>query len=152
MLEIFSKGEQNMTVDNGKPIYPISVAAKLLDVHPRTLRIYEEEGLLKPSRQGNKRFFSNDDIEWVRCLRRLIHEEGISIPGVKKLLELTPCWEIKNCPEDVRSNCTAFVDKSAPCWQQAKVYCAREPSQCESCEIFIKAMKEASESGKAEER
>lgn len=137
-----------MTVDSGKPIFPISVAAKLLDVHPRTLRIYEEEGLLKPSRQGNKRFFSNDDIEWVRCLRRLIHEEGISIPGVKKLLELTPCWEIKNCPEDVRGNCTAYVDKSVPCWQLAKTYCAREPSQCEKCEIFVKAMKEVEVSKK----
>ena len=134
-----------MAVDNGKPIFPISVAAKLLDVHPRTLRIYEEEGLLKPSRQGNKRFFSNDDIEWVRCLRRLIHDEGISIPGVKKLLELTPCWEIKNCPGDVRDNCTASVDNSVPCWQQAKVYCSRQPSQCEGCEIFIRAMKEVDE-------
>ena len=138
-----------MVVENSRPIFPISVAAKLLDVHPRTLRIYEEEGLLKPSRQGNKRFFSNDDIEWVRCLRRLIHEEGISIPGVKKLLELTPCWEIKNCPEDVRSNCTAFVDKSVPCWQLAKAYCARGPSQCEHCEVFIKAMKEVDESNAA---
>lgn len=132
-----------MAVDNKNPIFPISVAAKLLDVHPRTLRIYEEEGLLKPARQGNKRFFSNDDIEWVSCLRKLIHEEGISIPGVKKLLELTPCWQIKNCPEDVRKNCTAFVDNSIPCWHHAKMYCAREPSQCEHCEVFIRAMNEA---------
>ena len=86
-----------MTVDNNAPIYPISVAAKLLSVHPRTLRIYEEEGLIKPARQGNKRYFSNDDIEWVTCLRTLIHEKGISIPGIKLLLELTPCWEITNC-------------------------------------------------------
>ncbi len=132
-----------MSLDNKKAIFPISVAAKLLDVHPRTLRIYEEEQLLKPARQGNKRFFSNDDIEWVRCLRKFIHEEGISIPGIKKLLELTPCWQIKNCPEDVRQNCTAFVDKSTPCWQQAKLYCAREPSQCEGCEVFVKAMAKA---------
>ena len=135
-----------MSVDNNSPIFPISVAAKLLDVHPRTLRIYEEEGLLKPARQGNKRFFSNDNIEWVRCLRKLIHEEGISIPGVKKLLDLTPCWQIKNCPEDVRSSCTAFVDNSTPCWQQAKLYCAREPSQCESCDVFVKALNEAEKS------
>jgi len=135
-----------MAVDNKQPIFPISVAAKLLDVHPRTLRIYEEEGLLKPARQGNKRFFSNDDIDWVRCLRKLIHEEGISIPGVKKLLDLTPCWQIKNCPEDIRSACTAFVDNTTPCWQQAKTYCAREPSQCESCEVFVKAMGSAEES------
>lgn len=132
-----------MPVDNKKPIFPISVAAKLLDVHPRTLRIYEEEKLLKPARQGNKRFFSNDDIEWVRCLRNLIHEEGISIPGVKKLLELTPCWQIKNCPDEVRASCTAFVDNSTPCWQQAKLYCARKAGQCESCEVFLQAMNKA---------
>jgi MerR family transcriptional regulator/heat shock protein HspR len=140
-----------MSVSNNKPIFPISVAAKLLDVHPRTLRIYEEEELLKPARQGNKRFFSNDDIEWVRCLRKLIHEEGISIPGVKKLLELTPCWQIKNCPEDVRATCTAFVDKSTPCWQQAKLYCVREPSHCERCEVFVKAMNKAGKAINASE-
>jgi MerR family transcriptional regulator/heat shock protein HspR len=130
-------------VGNDKPIFPISVAAKILDVHPRTLRIYEEEGLLKPARQGNKRYFSQDNIEWVRCLRRLIHEEGISIPGVKKLLALIPCWELKKCSKEVRQKCTAFVDRTLPCWQTARVICAREPSRCEDCEIFVRAMKEA---------
>lgn len=130
-------------VGNDKAIFPISVAAKLLDVHPRTLRIYEEEGLLKPARQGNKRYFSHDNIEWVRCLRRLIHEEGISIPGVKKLLALIPCWELKKCSQEVRRSCTAFVDRSLPCWQAARTICAREPSRCESCEVFVRAMKEA---------
>lgn len=133
----------NSVVGNDKPIFPISVAAKLLDVHPRTLRIYEEEGLLKPARQGNKRYFSQDNIEWVRCLRKLIHEEGISIPGVKKLLDLTPCWELKKCSREERQACTAFVDRILPCWQMAKAVCAREPSRCDSCEIFVRAMKEA---------
>jgi len=130
-------------VDSDKPIFPISVAAKLLDVHPRTLRIYEEEGLLHPVRRGNKRYFSQDNIEWVRCLRKMIHEEGISIPGVKRLLDLIPCWELKKCPRTVRLSCTAFMDRSLPCWQTARTICAREPSRCENCEVFIGAMKEA---------
>lgn len=130
-------------IEKDKAIFPISVAAKLLDVHPRTLRIYEEEGLLLPSRQGNKRYFSQDNIEWVRCLRRLIHEEGISIPGVKKLLALVPCWELKKCSQEKRQSCTCAVDRSLPCWQTARSICAREPSQCENCEIFVRAMKEA---------
>jgi len=130
-------------IDSDKPIFPISVAAKLLDVHPRTLRIYEEEGLLKPARQGNKRFFSQDDIEWVRCLRKLIHEEGISIPGVKRLLDLTPCWEIKKCSRQVREACTAFVDRTAPCWQRARALCQKDHRRCENCETFVRAMKEA---------
>ena len=130
-----------MAVDNNMPIYPISVAAKLLSVHPRTLRIYEEEGLIKPSRQGNKRYFSNDDIEWIRCLRTLIHEKGISIPGIKMLLDLTPCWEITKCPEEKRNDCSAYTDRSIPCWQRTNSACAKQ--QCEKCEVYIKAMKEA---------
>jgi MerR family transcriptional regulator/heat shock protein HspR len=138
-----------MAVSDKDPIYPISVAAKLLDVHPRTLRIYEEEDLLKPARQGQKRYFSNNDIEWVRCLRHLIHAEGISIPGIKKLLKLSPCWEIKNCPPEVHTNCDAFKDHSLPCWERANTACARNMDQCSSCEIFTSAMKEAK--AKAEE-
>ena len=132
-----------MTVNNDAPIYPISVAAKLLSVHPRTLRIYEEEGLIKPSRQGNKRYFSNDDIEWISCLRSLIHDKGISIPGIKLLLELTPCWEITNCPPEKRDACSAFIDRTVPCWQRASTACAKDLKQCDDCEVFLKAMKEA---------
>ena len=96
------------------PIYPIGVAAKLLDVHPRTLRIYEDEGLIKPARQGNRRLYSTNDITWIGCLRRLIHEEGISIPGIKKLLRYATCHEIADCPEEVHCNCDAVVDKAIP--------------------------------------
>ncbi len=134
-----------MTVDNSEPIYPISVAAKLLSVHPRTLRIYEEEGLIKPARQGNKRYYSNNDIEWIRCLRALIHDKGISIPGIKMLLELTPCWEITKCPEEKRETCSAFIDRTIPCWQRASTACSKDLEHCEECEVYIKAMQKAKE-------
>lgn len=96
------------------PIYPIGVAAKLLDVHPRTLRIYEEEGLIDPAHKGQRRMFSENDLRWISCLRRMIHEQGISISGIKKLLMLAPCWEIAECPPGTCEECTASVDKAAP--------------------------------------
>ena len=96
------------------PIYPIGVAAKLLDVHPRTLRIYEAEGLIKPAHRGSRRMFSPNDIKWISCLRSMIHDQGISIPGLKKLLQLIPCWEVADCPAEVCENCTARVDWSVP--------------------------------------
>lgn len=95
-------------------IYPIGVAAKLLNVHPRTLRIYEKEGLIRPTHVGSRRMFSADDIQWINCIRRFIHEEGISIPGLKKLLEFVPCWEIADCPSGVHECCGARVDRSVP--------------------------------------
>ncbi len=96
------------------PIYPIGVAAKLLNVHPRTLRIYEKEGLVRPTLIGNRRMFSADDIQWITCLRTFIHEEGISIPGLKKLLDFIPCWEVAGCPAAVHEHCAARVDRAAP--------------------------------------
>ena len=96
------------------PIYPIGVAAKLLDVHPRTLRIYEDEGLIKPARVGNRRLYSTNDLTWVGCLRRLIHDEGISIPGIKKLLRYATCYEIADCPKEIHCTCDAVVDQAIP--------------------------------------
>jgi MerR family transcriptional regulator/heat shock protein HspR len=96
------------------PIYPIGVAARLLDIHPRTLRIYEDEGLIKPARQGNRRLYSTNDITWIGCLRRLIHDEGISIPGIKKLLRYATCHEIADCPKEIHCTCDAVVDKAIP--------------------------------------
>jgi MerR family transcriptional regulator/heat shock protein HspR len=96
------------------PVYPIGVAARLLGVHPRTLRIYENEGLIQPSHIGSRRLFSTNDIQWIRCLRSYIHDEGISIPGLKKLLNLVPCWEVASCPPDVHEHCQARVDRATP--------------------------------------
>ncbi len=96
------------------PVYPIGVAARLLNVHPRTLRIYEKEGLITPAQVGSRRMFSSNDIQWITCIRSFIHDEGISIPGLKKLLELVPCWEVANCPAEIHENCEARVDRSIP--------------------------------------
>lgn len=96
------------------PIYPIGVAARLLGVHPRTLRIYEKEGLISPKHVGSRRLFSANDIQWINCLRSFIHDEGISIPGLKKLLTLIPCWEVAHCPADIHEHCEARVDRAAP--------------------------------------
>lgn len=102
------------TPGNDEPVYAIGVAARILKVHPRTLRIYEEEGLIKPARFGNRRMYSANDLTWLTCLRRLIHEEGISIPGIKKLLHFAPCYEIADCPEATHCTCDAVVDRAIP--------------------------------------
>jgi len=104
-------------MEDDRPVYSISVAAELLNVHPRTLRLYEKHGLIAPKRRGNRRFFSNSDLRWIRCLREMIHEEGLSISGIRILLTLIPCWQIKGCGEKERENCSAFYNKAIPCWE-----------------------------------
>jgi MerR family transcriptional regulator/heat shock protein HspR len=77
-------------VANGRrPVYVISIAASLAGCHPRTLRIYEEEGLLDPVRTDtNIRLYSDDDLERVRAIRYLTQTRGVNLAGVKLLLQL----------------------------------------------------------------
>ncbi len=101
-------------INNESAVYPIGVAARLLGVHARTLRIYESEGLVRPAHRGNRRMFSQNDITWITCLRSIIHDQGISIPGLKKLLKLVPCWEVSECASAGCNGCEASVDWAEP--------------------------------------
>jgi len=96
-------------ISDNKAIFTIGTAAKMLEVHPRTLRIYERENLITPLRNGQWRYYTMDDIKWIQCLRDMIHEHGISIAAIKKLLQYTPCWNIADCSFEKRKQCTAFM-------------------------------------------
>jgi MerR family transcriptional regulator/heat shock protein HspR len=77
--------------DSGcEPVFIISVAARLLEMHPQTLRKYEREGLIAPSRTtGNLRLYSDDDLERLRQVKYLVGERGLNLAGVQLVLELT---------------------------------------------------------------
>jgi MerR family transcriptional regulator, heat shock protein HspR len=75
--------------DPTRPVYVISVAAELVRVHPRTLRIYELEGLICPARtRTNIRLFSENDIRRVLWIRHLTRNLGVNLAGVRVLFEL----------------------------------------------------------------
>jgi len=103
------KLERFRMVNERKAIFTIGVAAQMLEVHPRTLRIYEQEQLVRPMRKGKWRYYTMNDVQWIECLRKMIHEHGISIAAIKKLLQYTPCWNIADCPFEKRKECTAFM-------------------------------------------
>ena len=124
-----------MEFDDDLAVYPMGAAARILDVHPRTLRIYEAEGLILPQRNGGKRMFSKNDLIRIDCLRKLIHEENLSIPGIKKLLEFTPCWKLKDCPQERRQRCHELSGKKKKCWEFSQKMCERS---CKNCEVYLK--------------
>lgn len=70
-------------------VYIISVAARLAEVHPQTLRLYERKGLLRPERTPkNRRRYSDEDIERLRRIQDLTQNEGLNLSGVRKVLEM----------------------------------------------------------------
>jgi MerR family transcriptional regulator, heat shock protein HspR len=72
-----------------RPRYMISVAADLVGMHPQTLRIYENKGLVSPKRtRGNTRLYSERDLERLRLIQRLTTELGLNLAGVEVVLRL----------------------------------------------------------------
>lgn len=70
------------------PIYLISVVARMLDVHPQTLRMYEREGLISPKRSNRQRLYSDEDVERLSMILRLSRELGVNRSGVDIILRL----------------------------------------------------------------
>jgi MerR family transcriptional regulator, heat shock protein HspR len=79
-----------MPADSKKrPVYVISVAAELVEMHPQTLRLYERKGLIRPGRSSGKtRLYSERDIEHLREIRRLTQELGVNLAGVEEVMRL----------------------------------------------------------------
>jgi MerR family transcriptional regulator/heat shock protein HspR len=72
-----------------RPRYMISIAAELVGMHPQTLRIYENKGLVRPKRtRGNTRLYSDADLDRLRLIQRLTTQLGLNLAGVEVVLRL----------------------------------------------------------------
>jgi len=72
-----------------KKYYHISNVARTYNIHPQTLRLYEREGLLKPSRsEGNTRLYSEDDLEQLELILNLMRDLGVNLAGVEVILNM----------------------------------------------------------------
>jgi MerR family transcriptional regulator/heat shock protein HspR len=70
-------------------LYFISMAARLLDMHPQTLRKYERLGLVRPTRTiGSMRVYTHDELDRLRLIKHLVDEAGVNLAGVQRLLEI----------------------------------------------------------------
>jgi MerR family transcriptional regulator/heat shock protein HspR len=77
------------TPQNDRPVYMISVAAELAGMHPQTLRIYEQRGLIEPNRSPKgTRLYSQEDVERLRRIQELTTQLGMNLAGVERVFEL----------------------------------------------------------------
>ena len=125
-------------LDEGRPVYTIGTAAELLGVHPRTLRLYEDGGLLRPARKNNRRFYSANDLRWIGCIRYLLHEKGLNQEGLRRLLALMPCWEIQGCSPEQRESCPSWTERGTPCWDLARKS-GTNSRHCYACPVYLSA-------------
>lgn len=92
-------------VDRGKAYFMISAVAQKYDIHPQTLRLYEREGLLTPSRtEGNTRLYSEADLERLETILALTRDLGVNLAGVEIILNM------RQKIEEMQSEVNEFMD------------------------------------------
>jgi MerR family transcriptional regulator/heat shock protein HspR len=75
--------------DKMRPVFMISVAAELAEMHPQTLRMYERRGLVQPQRSSKStRLYSLEDVERLRRIQQLVGESGLNLAGVERVLQM----------------------------------------------------------------
>jgi len=130
-------------------MYSIGTVARMLGISVFTLRMYERKGLIVCHRaESRQRLYSESDIERVRCIRRAINEEKLSIAGIRRIFSLIPCWDVVGCDPTHRRKCPAFSGHAQPCWtyDHDRNKCAS--TDCRLCEVY----KLSSDCGKIKER
>jgi MerR family transcriptional regulator/heat shock protein HspR len=138
MRKINRKTSNTTSDKKDRPVYPIGIVAEMVGITEQTIRLYEKRGLIHPVRRNKHRYFSENDVSWLICIRDAIHKDKISIEGLIKLLNYAPCWEIRECTEEVRKDCTAFINKNKNCWEAKQHLCADANTEgCSSCPIYI---------------
>ena len=120
-----------------EPLYSIGVVAKKFNLSVHTLRLYESEGLILPYRTDTKRrLYSQSDINRIACIRDLIEKKGLNIAGIKSLLAMIPCWQIKPCSDKDRKNCDAYTNPNLPCWIVKDKGEECQHVECRECNVY----------------
>jgi len=111
-----------MTKRRSKGAYMISAVAEMYGIHPQTLRLYEREGLLKPSRtEGNTRLYTDDDLQRLEFILNLARDLGVNISGIAIILQMRERMEevqrqiqdfVKAIQQEVMARAGAAVDPS----------------------------------------
>jgi len=117
--------------------YPIGTVSKRAHLSQKTIRDYEKMGLIHPKRdpRTNNRIFSDFEIEQIQQVKHLIHHEGLTLPCIRRMLQLAPCWRIFDCA--VKEDCPAYQFPHEPCYEVRSKMETLCKGSCDQCGVFI---------------
>jgi DNA-binding transcriptional MerR regulator len=109
----------------------------VVDLSQKTIRDYEKMGFIKPRRnpRTNNRIYLDFEIEQIRQISRLIHNEGFTLPCIQRLLQLAPCWNVFDCL--VKEKCPAYEFAPAPCYETRENKETLCSGSCYQCAVYI---------------
>jgi DNA-binding transcriptional MerR regulator len=118
----------------------IGVVARYFGVSVDLLRLYEREGILIPLKSPKgTRYFTQIDYPWIATVLRLVREARLNFAGIRHLLALLPCREIRGCDGNTKPNCSLAAGAADPCWVHKS--CCTPAGDCYFCEVYRSASK-----------
>ena len=123
------------------PKLGMKAASQRTGIECNVIRQYERHGLIKPYRDpdNNYRLFTEDEVEWLGRIKKLLGEMGYNIRGIRAILTLNPCLHLTQCSQEQRDNCVIQKAGDYPCWHfDSGVQCCNA-KECYRCEYYIKA-------------
>ena len=117
--------------------YSIGTVSRMVNLSQKTLRDYEEMGLIKPKRAPftNNRIYSDFEVAQIKRISYLIHNRGLTLPSIRSLLRLAPCWNVFDCK--VRDSCPAYASPHIPCYEIREKKETLCETTCEQCGVFL---------------
>ncbi len=113
----------------------IGVVARDFGISVDLLRLYEREGIVIPLKSPKgTRYFTRLDYPWIATVLRLVREARLNFAGIRHLLALLPCREIRSCEGSVKPNCSMNAGASDPCWVHKN--CCTPAGDCYLCEVY----------------
>jgi len=113
----------------------IGVVARHFGVSVDLLRLYEREGILIPLKSPKgTRYFTRLDYPWIATVLRLVREARLNFAGIRHLLALLPCREIRSCEGNGKANCSLAAGAADPCWVHKS--CCTPNGDCYLCEVY----------------
>jgi len=119
------------------PVISMGAAAEMLGISVSNLRKFEQEGLMIYHRTDTgRRMLCREDIDRIKILQHLNHHKGINFEGIRRLLALLPCWELKPCSDSDKAACPFIKDSTKPCWTLKNTVCREKGEDCRSCVVY----------------
>lgn len=119
-----------------EPKYTIGVAASKLGISVHSLRQYEREGLILSFKTSTgRRIYSDLELEKIKCIKKMIKDEGLNFEGIRRLFALTPCWKLRKCSKKSEKECASYKNFYRPCWS-TKEKCHEPFDSCRTCPVY----------------
>ena len=128
---------KNNSVMSTTPVYTLSTTSTLSGIPAHSIRQYIDKGLIIPFKLDSKRhLFSQVDILRLKFIHKLLDEDGLNIAGIRTLLALIPCWAIRQCSDEEREKCQAYLSETYPCWEASEKGTRCKNTNCRECEVY----------------